>query len=77
MSWASRRRRTGPGARKGWKEDIVRVNHVMANLLVADLESAKGFYTDYLGLSTEEFNMGLGGALHLPRHWGERPARHP
>jgi len=40
------------------KEDVVRVNHVMANLPVADLESAKGFYTDYLGLSTEEFNMG-------------------
>jgi catechol 2,3-dioxygenase-like lactoylglutathione lyase family enzyme len=25
---------------------------------VADIEAAKGFYTDYLGLSTEEFNMG-------------------
>jgi predicted enzyme related to lactoylglutathione lyase len=40
------------------KDDGVRVNHVMANLPVADVESAKGFYTDYLGLSTEEFNMG-------------------
>jgi predicted enzyme related to lactoylglutathione lyase len=31
---------------------------VMANLRVADIEAAKRFYTDYLGLSTEEFNMG-------------------
>jgi catechol 2,3-dioxygenase-like lactoylglutathione lyase family enzyme len=30
----------------------------MANLRVADIEATKGFYTDYLGLSTEEFNMG-------------------
>ena len=25
---------------------------------VADLEAAKSFYTDYLGLSAEEFNLG-------------------
>jgi catechol 2,3-dioxygenase-like lactoylglutathione lyase family enzyme len=25
---------------------------------VADVEAAKSFYTDFLGLSTEEFNMG-------------------
>jgi catechol 2,3-dioxygenase-like lactoylglutathione lyase family enzyme len=25
---------------------------------VADIETTKGFYTDYLGLSTEEFNLG-------------------
>jgi predicted enzyme related to lactoylglutathione lyase len=30
----------------------------MANLRVADVEATKSFYTDYLGLSTEEFNMG-------------------
>jgi catechol 2,3-dioxygenase-like lactoylglutathione lyase family enzyme len=29
----------------------------MANLRVADVETAKSFYTDYLGLRTEEFNM--------------------
>jgi catechol 2,3-dioxygenase-like lactoylglutathione lyase family enzyme len=28
------------------------------DLVVADLEEAKGFYADFLGLSTEEFNMG-------------------
>ena len=36
----------------------MRARRVMANLRVADVEAAKSFYTDYLGLSTEEFNMG-------------------
>ena len=36
----------------------MRVTRIIANLPVADIEAAKGFYTDYLGLSTEEFNMG-------------------
>ena len=31
---------------------------IMANLRVPDVEAAKSFYTDYLGLSTEEFNLG-------------------
>ncbi len=31
---------------------------IMANLRVPDVDTAKSFYTDYLGLSTEEFNMG-------------------
>ncbi len=39
----------------------------MANLRVVDVEATKSFYTDYLGLSTEEFNMGMGGPLHLFR----------
>jgi predicted enzyme related to lactoylglutathione lyase len=30
----------------------------MANLRVGDVEATKSFYTDYLGLSTEEFNLG-------------------
>jgi catechol 2,3-dioxygenase-like lactoylglutathione lyase family enzyme len=30
----------------------------MANLRVPDVDEAKSFYTGYLGLSTEEFNMG-------------------
>ena len=34
------------------------VIRIMANLRVPDIEATKGFYTDYLGLSTEEFNMG-------------------
>jgi len=31
---------------------------IFANLRVADIEAAKDFYTDYLGLSNQEFNMG-------------------
>ena len=36
----------------------MRAKRIMANLRVADIEAAKSFYTDYLGLRTEEFNMG-------------------
>jgi catechol 2,3-dioxygenase-like lactoylglutathione lyase family enzyme len=36
----------------------MRATRIMANLRVADIEATKSFYTDYLGLSTEEFNMG-------------------
>jgi len=36
----------------------MRAKRVLANLRVADVDAAKGFYTDFLGLSTEEFNMG-------------------
>lgn len=30
----------------------------MANLQVADVDAAKGFYMDFLGLDVEEFNLG-------------------
>jgi predicted enzyme related to lactoylglutathione lyase len=30
----------------------------MADLRVADIDAAKGFYTDCVGLTNEEFNMG-------------------
>jgi predicted enzyme related to lactoylglutathione lyase len=36
----------------------MRANRIVANLPVADIEAAKSFYTDFLGLSNEEFNMG-------------------
>jgi catechol 2,3-dioxygenase-like lactoylglutathione lyase family enzyme len=36
----------------------MRATRIMANLRVTDVEAAKGFYTGYLGLSTEEFTMG-------------------
>jgi predicted enzyme related to lactoylglutathione lyase len=36
----------------------VRVTGVTANLPVADIEAARGFYTDYLGLTVEDFNLG-------------------
>ena len=34
------------------------VNRIIADLHVDDIETAKSFYTDFLGLSTESFNMG-------------------
>jgi catechol 2,3-dioxygenase-like lactoylglutathione lyase family enzyme len=36
----------------------VRVSRITTNLAVPDLEASKTFYTGYLGLSTEEFNLG-------------------
>ncbi len=36
----------------------MRVTQIIADLHVTDLQSAKGFYTDYLGLAEEEFNLG-------------------
>jgi catechol 2,3-dioxygenase-like lactoylglutathione lyase family enzyme len=36
----------------------MQATRIFANLRVADIEAAKRFYTDYLGLSNEEFNMG-------------------
>jgi catechol 2,3-dioxygenase-like lactoylglutathione lyase family enzyme len=36
----------------------MRAIRIMANLRVADVEAAKSFYTGFLGLSTEEFNLG-------------------
>ena len=44
----------------------MRVTSIVANLPVADIEAAKGFYADYLGLSTEEFNMGWVARLTSP-----------
>ena len=36
----------------------MRATHVFTNLRVPTVDSAKSFYTDYLGLSSEEFNLG-------------------
>jgi catechol 2,3-dioxygenase-like lactoylglutathione lyase family enzyme len=36
----------------------MRVTRIIANLRVPDVAAAKSFFTGYLGLSTEEFNMG-------------------
>jgi catechol 2,3-dioxygenase-like lactoylglutathione lyase family enzyme len=38
--------------------DRMRTIRVLTNLGVPDLEQAKGFYTGFLGLSTEEFDLG-------------------
>ncbi len=36
----------------------MRVTQIIADLHVGDLRAAQGFYTDYLGLMDEEFNLG-------------------
>ena len=36
----------------------MRAIRIMPNLRVPDVEAAKNFYAGYLGLTTEEFNMG-------------------
>ncbi|MEU4597300.1 VOC family protein [Nocardia sp. NPDC023988] len=36
----------------------MRVISVVADLAVADIDAARSFYADYLGLSHEEFNLG-------------------
>jgi catechol 2,3-dioxygenase-like lactoylglutathione lyase family enzyme len=36
----------------------MRAMRITPNLRVADVDTARSFYTDYLGLSTEAFNMG-------------------
>jgi catechol 2,3-dioxygenase-like lactoylglutathione lyase family enzyme len=46
------------GGSRGNREDHMRVHRITANLRVADVDEAKSFYTDYLGLSTEEFSLG-------------------
>ena len=50
----------------------VRVTGLTTNLPVADIDAARGFYTDYLGLSVENFNLGW---LPASRHrTGGRPS---
>jgi catechol 2,3-dioxygenase-like lactoylglutathione lyase family enzyme len=40
------------------QEQRMRVTQIIADLHVPDVKAAKGFYTDYLGLTEEEFNLG-------------------
>jgi catechol 2,3-dioxygenase-like lactoylglutathione lyase family enzyme len=42
------------------------VSGVVANLAVADIDVARSFYTDYLGLSTESFNLGWVAHFQTP-----------
>jgi predicted enzyme related to lactoylglutathione lyase len=36
----------------------MKVKRIIADLEVTDIDAAREFYTDYLGLSSEEFNIG-------------------
>lgn len=44
----------------------MRVSAVFANLSVSDIETARGFYTDYLGLNEEAFNLGWVARFQTP-----------
>ena len=44
----------------------MRVTGVIANLPVADIASARDFYTDYLGLSVEGFDLGWVARFESP-----------
>jgi catechol 2,3-dioxygenase-like lactoylglutathione lyase family enzyme len=45
----------------------MRAKRITANLRVADVDAAKGFYTDYLGLDDEEFSLGWVARYTDPR----------
>jgi len=40
------------------QETSMRTKRIIVDLQVADLDRAKDFYTEYLGLEIEEFNLG-------------------
>ncbi len=44
----------------------MRPTEVIANLRVADIASARSFYTDYLGLGVETFNLGWVAHFRTP-----------
>ncbi len=44
----------------------MRAVHIIANLRVPDLDASRSFYADFLGLSTEEFNLGWVARLSAP-----------
>lgn len=44
----------------------MKVHRISTNLGVADIDTAKDFYTDYLGLSMQEFDLGWVARLTDP-----------
>jgi predicted enzyme related to lactoylglutathione lyase len=44
--------------RRREREESMRATRVIANLPVADIAAARDFYSDYLGLTVEDFNLG-------------------
>ncbi|ADG80249.1 Glyoxalase/bleomycin resistance protein/dioxygenase OS=Tsukamurella paurometabola (strain ATCC 8368/ DSM / CCUG 35730 / CIP 100753 / JCM 10117 / KCTC 9821/ NBRC 16120 / NCIMB 702349 / NCTC 13040) OX=521096 GN=Tpau_3671 PE=4 SV=1 [Tsukamurella paurometabola] len=46
----------------------MRVHKVITNIPVSDIDSARGFYADFLGLSDEEFNLGWVARFSSPDH---------
>jgi predicted enzyme related to lactoylglutathione lyase len=50
--------RLADGQADATKGADVRVTGLTANLPVADIDAARGFYADYLGLGVEDLNLG-------------------
>ena len=49
------------------REDVqMKARRVTANLHVADIDAARAFYANFLGLSTEEFNLGWVARFSAP-----------
>ena len=48
------------------REQSMRVTRITTNLAVPDIEAAKEFYAGYLGLTTEEFNLGWVARMTAP-----------
>ncbi len=48
------------------QEQRMRVTQIIADLHVLDLQAATSFYTDYLGLAEEEFNLGWAARYTSP-----------
>ena len=46
----------------------MKVHKVITNIAVDDIDSARGFYADFLGLSDEEFNLGWVARFSSPDH---------
>jgi len=44
----------------------MKAKRISPNLRVPDVDAAKSFYTDFLGLGTEEFNMGWVARFSAP-----------
>jgi predicted enzyme related to lactoylglutathione lyase len=64
---ASARAREDRQAAPTTRSSAMRVTEIIADLHVTDLEAAKGFYTDYLGLTAEEFDLGWVARYTSPR----------
>ncbi len=52
----------------------MRVIRITANLRAPDIAAARAFYTDYLGLRDEEFNLGWVARYTAPDTGAARPA---
>src|SRR5713226_1497719 len=72
MLWSVRKGKIGardlkPGCVRQDLGGMMRVTGIVANLPVADIAAARDFYTGYLGLNVEGFNLGWVANFRSPR----------